>query len=142
MKWKSHLPNLFKEIIDANPTAWALRMPVVLTRNILAELAEYAIKLDDPKLNVFMLRLALYEVSPENTDRVIAVQEKRPAWKQRSNPVGEVQNTRIDITDLERACVYLGDVRVVAAGSMYATLETDQYARFTLTKAGIRHALD
>ncbi|MBP2463914.1 MULTISPECIES: hypothetical protein [unclassified Rhizobium] len=77
MKWKVHTPNLLKELVENNPTAWALRMPVVIFRNILGSLAERAIAIDDPDLNILMLRLGLYEVHPTEIDAAIANQRGR-----------------------------------------------------------------
>jgi hypothetical protein len=44
-----------------------------------------------------------------------------------------MRNVRIRIEDLIRACRDLGEVRVVAAGSMYATLETEEEQRNKLS---------
>lgn len=51
-------------------------------------------------------------------------------------------DTRISINDLVAACRVLGEVRVLAAGSLYATLATDFYDRERLTKAGVPWAFD
>lgn len=40
-----------------------------------------------------------------------------------------MKNVRIQIKDLIQACRDLGEVKVVAAGSMYATLETTKEQR-------------
>jgi hypothetical protein len=40
-----------------------------------------------------------------------------------------MKNIRIKIGDLIRACRDLGEVKIVAAGSMYATLETNEEQR-------------
>lgn len=142
LKWRSHLPNLLIEIVEGNPTAWTLRIPILLTREILTKVAERAIEIDDPKLNVLMLRLSLYDVAPDKITEAIDAQEQRPVWSKVRSPVGDVENTRLDIADLERACVCLGEVRVLAAGSMYATIETDAYMRSTLVKHGVRFTED
>jgi hypothetical protein len=51
-------------------------------------------------------------------------------------------NIRILIGDLVAACRVLGDVRVIAAGSMYATLELDEIGTAQLTKSKIGWTLD
>lgn len=38
-----------------------------------------------------------------------------------------MNNIRISINDLVKACKVLGEVRVMAAGSLYATLFLDEY---------------
>ncbi|AGR48029.1 hypothetical protein PHIM7_307 [Sinorhizobium phage phiM7] len=49
---------------------------------------------------------------------------------------------RINIADLTAACIALYSVKVLAAGSLYATLECDEVALRRLTKAGIIWTLD
>lgn len=51
-------------------------------------------------------------------------------------------DTRLLIGELTRACVILGEVRVKAAGSIYATIETDEIARKQLTSAKITWVRD
>lgn len=51
-------------------------------------------------------------------------------------------DTRISIHDLVFACKILGEVRVLAAGSLYATLATDFYDRQRLTASGIPWTFD
>lgn len=63
MEWKVNTPSLLKETISNNPTAWALQKPFQIFGLILAEVAERASELNDPKLNALMCRLALYEIS-------------------------------------------------------------------------------
>lgn len=53
-----------------------------------------------------------------------------------------MKNVRIDINDLIKACRRLGEVKVVAAGSMYATLECDLSMQSQLTMGGILWAFD
>lgn len=53
-----------------------------------------------------------------------------------------MKNIRISINDLISACRVIGEVRVMAAGSLYATLEVDDVACRQLTKANISWALD
>jgi hypothetical protein len=60
LHWKCHLPNLFKEIM-CNPGTGMLKMPLTLTQNILAELAERCIQVNDPIINEIMCDLQLYE---------------------------------------------------------------------------------
>ena len=51
-------------------------------------------------------------------------------------------NIRIGAADLLQACRVLGDVHVVACGSVYATLETDEFHRRALSKAHIWWTID
>jgi len=53
-----------------------------------------------------------------------------------------MRNVRIVITDLVAACRALGEVRVVAAGSLYATLRLDEIDCARLTKAQIVWTFD
>ena len=62
--WKSDLPRLLNEIMT-NPTCSILFQPINITKNLLGQLAEYAMELNDTKLNCFMISLGLYERSEE-----------------------------------------------------------------------------
>ena len=53
-----------------------------------------------------------------------------------------MRNIRIAIEDLVRACRALGEVRVIAAGSMYATLELDDIGCAQLSKRNIHWNFD
>ena len=53
-----------------------------------------------------------------------------------------MENVRILIADLIMACRLLGDVHVVAAGSMYATLETSDEQRDTLSRYRVSWIID
>ena len=53
-----------------------------------------------------------------------------------------MQNIRIRINDLTDACIILGDVHVVASGSMYATLACDENMRVTLSEVNIAWQFD
>ncbi|AHJ10726.1 hypothetical protein P106B_43 [Rhizobium phage vB_RglS_P106B] len=53
-----------------------------------------------------------------------------------------MKNVRIMIDDLIRACRALGEVHVVAAGSLYATLEIDETDRIALSSVGISWTFD
>lgn len=48
-----------------------------------------------------------------------------------------VRNVRIHIEALTRACRALGEVKVVAAGTRFATLECDENMRLALAKADV-----
>lgn len=58
--WKVNTPGLLNEIL-LNPQCGILKIPLSIFKNILAEVAERAIELNDPKLIALMCRLALYE---------------------------------------------------------------------------------
>lgn len=77
MQWLCHTPNLLKEVVECNPTTWVLRMPILLLRRILVDLAEHAIRLDDPELNILMLRLTLYDVPSQDIPARIEEQRAR-----------------------------------------------------------------
>ena len=60
LKWSINTPQLLEEVLN-NEGASVLSNPMRLLMNILGEVANRAIELDDTKLNVLMIRLALYE---------------------------------------------------------------------------------
>lgn len=62
LRWKINTPQLLKEILGNNGMG-ILFQPINIYKDLLAELAERAIELNDPKLNALMCRMALYEVS-------------------------------------------------------------------------------
>lgn len=58
--WKVHTPSLLNEVLN-NKGAHVLAQPINIFANLLAAVAERAAELDDPKLNILMMRLTLYE---------------------------------------------------------------------------------
>lgn len=60
--WKVSTVSLLNEVLE-NKGTWALRTPLNIFKDILAEVAERATEINDPILNALMLRLSLYEVS-------------------------------------------------------------------------------
>lgn len=76
-RFDTHLPNLLRELIEGHPSPGPLVMAVNLTVPILRSLASRAIEIDDPALNVLMLRLALYEVPADERAAAIEDQEAR-----------------------------------------------------------------
>ena len=62
--WKVNTPQLLAEIVQCNPSAAIFAIPFHILKSILAELAAYGAKKNDPELNVLLLRLALYDVPP------------------------------------------------------------------------------
>ena len=77
MMWKVQTGQLLKEIVENNPSAWILRTPVLIFRRMLVSVAERAIAIDDPELNILMLRLGLYEVHPLEVEAAITIQKAR-----------------------------------------------------------------
>lgn len=63
--WRIHVPNLLNEIF-CNPGTGMLTKPIQILGNILHELAELAVEIDDPRLHLMMIDLALYEVGDLN----------------------------------------------------------------------------
>ena len=59
LNWRCHTPRLMEEIL-INPGCAILVQPLRILLSILGEVAQRAIELDDPELNLLMLRLTLY----------------------------------------------------------------------------------
>lgn len=75
-EFDAHLPNLLAEVLN-NETCWVLKIPIKITRGILAELAQLAIEIDDPRLHIMMLRLGLYDCSAkERVDKIKEFKKK------------------------------------------------------------------
>lgn len=61
--WKSNIPGLFEEIL-VNPGTSIMKVPLNITKHILAEMAEYVVdELKDEKMIAFCGRLGLLEAS-------------------------------------------------------------------------------
>lgn len=61
-QWSCHTPNLLTEAL-CNPGMSIMNVPFNIFGKILAQVAQRAIELDDPAMNILMLRLTLYEVA-------------------------------------------------------------------------------
>lgn len=71
MKFKIHLPNLLKEIVDcALPKRMGLLyQPINQLRIRLVELAELGQEIDDPRLHLWLYEMALYsQGDPQSKD--------------------------------------------------------------------------
>lgn len=60
VEWKVHTASLLSEVLN-NKGAAILAQPINIFGCLLAQVAERAAELNDPKLNILMLRLTLYE---------------------------------------------------------------------------------
>lgn len=60
--WKVHTPNLLQEVLN-NQGAGVLRQPMTILSRLLAQVAERASEINDPALNMLMLRLTLYDAA-------------------------------------------------------------------------------
>ncbi|MFJ1366645.1 hypothetical protein [Capnocytophaga canimorsus] len=78
LQFNIHAVNLLEEITNnALPREMGvLRIPINLFQGLLAQVAQRATELNDPKMNILMLRLGLYEVAPEDIRKMIEQQEK------------------------------------------------------------------
>ena len=63
-------PYLIKQVFD-NPGSSQLRIPFNTVLRLLAAVAERAIELDDPKLNMLMIKLNLYEFDQKDGSKLI-----------------------------------------------------------------------
>lgn len=78
MQFSVNTIGLLTEIVDCglDRRFGVLKTPINQFRILLCSVAERAIELNDPKLNVLMLRLWLYEASPEDIPKLIDEQLK------------------------------------------------------------------
>lgn len=82
--WKVHTPNLLQEILT-NEGMGIMHKPLSIFGRLLAEVAERAAELNDPALNVLMLRLTLYDAADpekhtsESITAIYAEQDRRAA---------------------------------------------------------------
>lgn len=72
MVWKFDLPRYLKEIAECSKSTPYPKTFTILA-HVLGILTERAIEIDDPALNIIMLRLGLYEgAHDKNVDEVIS----------------------------------------------------------------------
>lgn len=72
MAWKFDLPSFLKEIAECSKSTPYPKTFTILAR-VLGILTERAIEINDPALNIIMLRLGLYEgAHDKNVDVVIS----------------------------------------------------------------------
>ena len=69
--WKLNAPGLLEEIAQNCRDAAYMSFPLNVFRKFLRSIAEYAVKKDDPELNILMLRMGLYDVPKQETDEAI-----------------------------------------------------------------------
>lgn len=84
--WRVHTTNMLNEILGANQTCAIFSIPFNIFGKLLAQVADRAIELNDPELNILMLRLTLYEIdgkTPEEQNTAIqqAIEEQRKRIK-------------------------------------------------------------
>jgi hypothetical protein len=74
-----HVPLLLNEIADnaLRPNMGVLKIPLNQFRILLLEVADRAINVNDPELNILMLRMALYEGTPTELSDAINEQKRR-----------------------------------------------------------------
>jgi hypothetical protein len=89
LEWKVHTASLLSEVLN-NKGAAILAQPLNIFGRLLAQVAERAAELDDPELNILMLRLTLYEqgdpekFSHEQIEAAYAQQRERLPAKRRA----------------------------------------------------------
>jgi hypothetical protein len=71
--FRVHTMELLTEIADCGlpRSMGVLKIPLNVFKNILAEVAQRATELNDPQLNILMLKLALYEIPMKEIPKAI-----------------------------------------------------------------------
>lgn len=83
MVWKVDLPRLLKEISECSKST-PYRVTFTILTRVLGILAERAIEINDPALNIIMMNLGLYEgVHDKNANEVISQLRKLITDKQK-----------------------------------------------------------
>lgn len=75
LEFRVHTPNLLKEICS-NHNMGVFYIPLNTFQNLLKRVAQRATELNDPELNILMLKLTLYEVPPSEIMEAIKQQRK------------------------------------------------------------------
>jgi len=66
LSFKVHTTYLLEEIINSTTEGHALKIPLIIFRDLLKQVARRASQLNDPKMNSLMCRLALYAIADPN----------------------------------------------------------------------------
>jgi hypothetical protein len=76
--FRVHTPYLLKEIVENGlvKNAGVLKTPLNILRNYLGLVAQRAIEINDPQLNILMLEMALYDGTPAEIRVAIEEQKK------------------------------------------------------------------
>jgi len=77
LEFNVDLPALLYEVLEGHPSGGVLRIPFVVLSDLLAKVAKRASELNDPDLNILMLKLKLYEAGHYQIQKLIQEQEKR-----------------------------------------------------------------
>lgn len=86
-RFDCNLPGLLDEVLN-NESCAILKIPINITKRMLADLAKLAIEIDDDRLHVMMLRLNLYDMSNDKRVREIKRLEDRIFKKTMKEVVG------------------------------------------------------
>ena len=78
MQFRVDTVSLLKEIADAGlpRNMGVLKIPINIFKSLLGEVAQRATEINDPRLNILMLRLTLYEVPNSKITEMIEHMEK------------------------------------------------------------------
>jgi hypothetical protein len=84
LKWRVDTLALLNEIADSamDRKMGILKIPINIFKDLLADVAQRATELNDPELNILMLRLNLYEV-PQN-EIIEAIENQKKLIKPKS----------------------------------------------------------
>lgn len=75
-RFDCNLPGLLDEVLN-NESCAILKIPINITKRMLADLAQLAIEIDDDRLHVMMLRLNLYDMPNDKRVKEIKRLEDR-----------------------------------------------------------------
>ena len=80
--WKLDYPSFIEELFTTatkhkDSGLAIMKIPIQLLNHFIYEITKRATELDDPKLNIIMLKMNLYEVPHNEIDNIIKEQKKR-----------------------------------------------------------------
>jgi hypothetical protein len=75
-RFDCNLPGLLDEVLN-NDSCAILKIPINITKRMLADLAQLSIEINDDRLHVMMLRLNLYDMPNDKRVREIKKLEDR-----------------------------------------------------------------
>lgn len=84
IEWKVHVPHLLSEIL-CNSGAQALETPLRILGSLLHDVAARAAEIDDPALNLLMLRLTMYEAGDPDKHSATSIAAVMKAQRDRQH---------------------------------------------------------
>lgn len=131
MQFRVDTVSLLKEIADAGipRNMGVLKIPINIFKDLLADVAQRATEINDPRLNILMLRLALYEVPNSKIQEMIEHMEKLVAEEEECKKSGINESIEFASWLLQQDITSRGEGKYVTDRGEIVTI-SDLYNKF------------